>query len=59
MKRLHGIIVGRREAVFRCEAVLEGDDDDVEVVGHVEAESVEYGGGCMEEKEAATMKEKD
>ena len=59
MQRFDGIFVRRGESVFRCEAVLHGNDDGVGVVCEVYACVVEEVRGGAEEDEAAAVEVND
>ena len=56
MQRLHGVLVRRRQAVLRCEAVIDRNDDGLGGVGKCDAEVVEVsGGGAVEDETAAVV----
>lgn len=55
MQRFHGIVVGSRKAVFGSEAVLDGDDDRLEMQSQARAEDMERSGSCAETDKATAM----
>lgn len=53
--RVHGVIVRGGEAVLGSKAVLDGEDEEAELVGQAGARVVERPGGCAEDDEAAAV----
>jgi len=58
-QRFHAVVVGRRKPVLRREAVVDGGDDGLSGIGHLDAEIMEHGGSRTEQHESASVKEKN
>lgn len=55
LERVNGVFVRSGEAVLGGEPVLDGEDEDVELVGHAGARLMERRGRCAEDDESATV----